>query len=354
MRFSVLDLLWLMLVVASVAEPNSASAGESLFLADVTAYNPIPSPDGKKVAFVETGWARRGGSGGYGRSNLQSDVRIADKDGKLLGDGPLADAFLAGWAPDGARLVCFRDWRFFLIAPDGTKSQAGLIREQESRPERVQYDSTTRRFLWAERDFGLGIVKTDAGEELARHESLLGHLALSNDGKWLAAISERELVVLNIGSRQWSKLGPVTLHPDSEWDYTKPAWNPWFSDSARLTFVSEGKVVVATPDGKEKKTLCQLRWPGGLATASPDGKRVGYVTFVERPRTNRPDLKFWGDARVWVVSVEQPARVEAVTGENPSSISTLRWLNNDEVIFDRLSDTGPARLWRADVPQMSQ
>jgi hypothetical protein len=339
------------LVLAIVAGQNSADPGESLFLADRTAYNPIPSPDGSKVAFVETGRARRGGSGGLGRSNLQSDVRIADKDGKLLGEKVLADAFLAGWTTDGERLVCFRDWRFFLVAADGTKFQAGLIPEQESRPERVVYNPTTRRFLWVERDFGLGVVRTDAGEELARHEHTLypPNFALSNDGKWLAAVSEKELVVLNIASMKWTNLGPVTIHPYGEWDYIKPSWDPWFKDSTRLTFVSEGKVVVATPDGKSKRTLCELRSPGGLATASPDGKRVAYVTFVERPRKSRPDLKFWGDARVWTVSVEQPDRAIAVTGENPSSISTIRWLNNDAVIFDRLGDAFPFRLWRADV-----
>ncbi|GAG25434.1 unnamed protein product, partial [marine sediment metagenome] len=253
------------------------------------AYNAIPSPDRTKVAFVQTGWGRPGGSGGFGRSNLRSYVTVADKHGNLLTEKPLADAFLAGWTPDGEALVCYRDWRFFLVSLEGTKSQAGQIPDQESRPERVQYHPATRRFLWLERDYGEGVVRTDDGKVLARHKNVLwpSYFALSNDGKWLAAVSRKHLVVLDLVAKKWSDLGPVTIHPHRDWDYIKPSWNPWFDDSTRLAFVSEGAVVVATPDGKQKRTLCRLPAHGGLATSSPDGKQVAYVTFGERPREGR-------------------------------------------------------------------
>jgi hypothetical protein len=338
------------LVLAALAFPNSANSGESRFLADLNAYNPIPSPDGCKIAFVV--WGRRDGVGGLGRSSFRSDVRVADKDGKLLSEKPLADAFLAEWTPDSERLVCYRDWRFFLVGLDGSKFQAGYIREQESRPERVQYHLPTRRFLWIERDFSYGVVRTDAGTELARHENTLSYFALSSDGEWLAAISEGQLVVLNIASKKWTKLGRITVHPDPEWDYKNPSCNPWFKHAAQLAFVSEQKVIIATPDGKQKETLCELSTPGGLATASPDGSRVAFVTFVERPKKTRADLKFWGNARVWVVSVGSSHKgllKKAVTSENTDSIETVRWLHNGELIFDRESESGGTRLWRADV-----
>ena len=212
-----------------------------------------------------------------------------------------------------------------------------------------------RRFLWLERDYGQGVVRTDDGKVLARHENMLWprYFALSNDGKWLAAVSRNHLVVLELVAKKWSDLGPVTIHPQPDWDYIKPSWNPWFSDSTHLAFVSHASVVIATPDGKQKTTLCRLPAHGGIATPSPDGKQVAYVTFRKRPREGRPDLAFWGDARVWVVSVMQANEPKAVTGENPDCIYCLRWLNEEEVIFDRLTDTPfcvRARLWRAVVP----
>jgi len=112
--------------------------------------------------------------------------------------------------------------------------------------------------------------------------------------------------------------------------------------------------VVASPDGKQKRTLCRLDAHAGLATPSPDGKQVAYVTFAERPMRVRPDLTFWGDARVWAVPVVPAGKPRAVTGENPDTIYCLRWLSRNEVVFDRLADEpfyGHARLWRATVPQ---
>lgn len=352
-------LLPTVLVLAMMIGATSASSEEALFLAEQNAYNPIPSRDGSKVAFVQTGWGRPGGSGGFGRSNLRSDIGVADTDGKLLSDKPLADAFLAGWTSDGAALVCYRDWRFFLVALDGTKSQAGQVPDQESRPERVQYHPTTRRFLWLERDFGEGVVRTDAGDVLARHEHQLwpAYFAVSNDGKWLAAVSGEHLVVLNFATKQWTNLGPIVIHPDPAWDYVKPSWNPWFEDSSRLVFVSADRLVVATPDGEQKRTLCQLPAHAGLAVASPDGKQIAYATFSARPVGSRPDLTFWGDARVWVVSVEPSGDSQAITGENRDTIFTLRWLNEEAVMFDRLADRpfySHARLWRAVVPHESR
>ncbi|MFN0199615.1 MAG: TolB family protein [Planctomycetaceae bacterium] len=343
-------------VVAIMIWSTSVRSEESEFIPRQNAYNAIPSPDGTKVAFVQTGRGRAG-SGGFGRSNLRSDVMVSDVQGNLLSKEPLADSFLAGWTPDGKSLVCYRDWQFFLVALDGTKTQAGKIPDQESRPERVVYHSATGRFLWPERDRGIGIVRNDEGQELARHESLLGHLALSNDGKWLAAISGN-LKVLNVAAQTWADLGPVTIHPlHGNWDYIKPSWNPWFDDSSHLAFVSGEEVVVATPDGKQKRTLCQLPSLGGLASASPDGKHVAYVTFEEGKSERRRDLTFCGNARVWVVSTLQPDKPQAVTEENPDSIYGIRWMNAEEVIFDRIADTpfyNRARLWRATVPHESE
>jgi len=45
---------------------ESPTPGETLLITE-NAYNPIPSPDGKYIAYVRTGWGRRQGSGGRSR-----------------------------------------------------------------------------------------------------------------------------------------------------------------------------------------------------------------------------------------------------------------------------------------------
>jgi Tol biopolymer transport system component len=219
------------------------------------------------------------------------------------------------------------------------------------------------------------MVRTSDGKVLARYKNGLSSTfaALSNDGAWLAVVAHSgryhgNLVVLNLSTKNWSNLGPIVAHPFQGWDYIKSSWNPWFKDSSHLAFVSQGSVVVATPDGKQKKTLSKLQAPAGLAAPSPDGTQVAYVTFAKLPNEvipqtfgpsleRRPNPAFWGDAQVWVVSVEKPGEPKPVTSKNPDTIYTLRWLNEKEVIFDRLKDRpftshrSHARLWRAVVPR---
>jgi len=54
---------------------------QEILLSPENAYNPIPSPDGKLIAFVRTGWGREGGSGGMGRSNLVSEIGVMEHAG---------------------------------------------------------------------------------------------------------------------------------------------------------------------------------------------------------------------------------------------------------------------------------
>jgi WD40-like Beta Propeller Repeat len=76
---------------------GTAQTHEILLSSTENAYNPIASPDGKYIAFVRTGrWSE--GSGGFGRSNLRSEVAFMDADGNVLtGDSPLAASFKNGF-----------------------------------------------------------------------------------------------------------------------------------------------------------------------------------------------------------------------------------------------------------------
>src|ERR1019366_10358060 len=84
----------------------SANALAQVQLSDENAYNPIPSPDGLKIVAVRTGWHRGGGSGGLGRSNLQSHLIILDRIGRTLSPLFHADSFAADWNRGG--IVSFR------------------------------------------------------------------------------------------------------------------------------------------------------------------------------------------------------------------------------------------------------
>ncbi len=68
---------------------------------------PMVSPDGKWVAYVETGWGRPGGTGGLGRSNLLSMVHVVRADG--TDDRIISDMFLVGWLADSRRVGSARD-----------------------------------------------------------------------------------------------------------------------------------------------------------------------------------------------------------------------------------------------------
>src|SRR5215471_21675080 len=88
-----------------VALSSFAQSGDEKLLSDENAYNPIPSPDGTLIAFVRTGWDRSRGTGGFGRSNLRSEVAVMTVSGNILSRTPVANAFLLGWTPGGNDLI---------------------------------------------------------------------------------------------------------------------------------------------------------------------------------------------------------------------------------------------------------
>jgi hypothetical protein len=87
----------LLLLSAVVLIPRAeAQAPRETLLSTENAYNPIPSPDGRYIAYVRTGWGRPGGSSGFGRSNLVSEVAVIEASGSLIEKNPVADASYPG------------------------------------------------------------------------------------------------------------------------------------------------------------------------------------------------------------------------------------------------------------------
>lgn len=326
---------------------------ETPFLPTDNAYNPIPSPDGTKIAFVRTGNGRSPILS-MGRYDMRSDVMVADKNGKLISEKPLADSFLAGWTPDSNNLVCYRDGRFSLVNLQGNKTEEGHIPDPINGPERIQYSTKIDAFVWHGHGTKCNAVISEKGTEIAHYDGNFSDwLSISGDGQWLATISDRGFIVFNMTDDTWINLGNVTIHPDfSGLDY-KTAWNPWFKDNTYLSYISKNKVVVALPDGKEKRELCTVENNCGLATPSPDGRHIAYVMFVKKQREIKDNETPWESSQIWLVSNDDDIpKPIPVTSENKALIFNLRWLDNDEIIFDRFEDTSlfaHAGLWRVKI-----
>lgn len=330
---------------------------ERLLSETENAYNPIPSPDGSLIAFVRTGrWDK--GSGGYGRSNLRSQVMVMSRDGRLLTQEPLADSFLAGWTADGMNLICYRDWRYSLVSREGKTLRQGAIPntgQPHTRTERVSFISSLETFVWVQKERAQAVMQTDK-QGLAAHDQQLGDMIIPSPDERYIAVTARDhfLSVYDRHNKTWANLGRVTIHPDDNWDHSNPSWNPWFADSARLAFISDSALVVSSPDGKSRQVIARLTGSAGLPVPSPDGRLIAYATFKERARESRPDLKFFGNSRLWVISATREGKAYPVTRVNEDTTYCVRWLGNKELVFDRIGEEPfliSSRLWKASVPR---
>jgi hypothetical protein len=338
--------------------PFSTNAVGQIQLSDENAYNPVPSPDGKKIAAVRTGWFRPGGSGGMGRSNLLSEVIVLDRTGLTLSTRPLADSFVADWNRDG--IVSFRGWSYALISENGAIRQQGRVCSEElvSVPnsgcvERVAYMPSIGGFVWVHQEFGDSALTTPRGElSPHHHEKFLGEwLVPSPDQLYIASGPgglARSLNIYDVREKSWIELGAATVHPDRGWDWMEPKWSPWFADSSQLAFFTTEGLMVVSPDGKRKRVILRTEEPAGLAVPSPDGRTIAYATFASRGRTPGDTYNLiWNCTGIWVVGLDTPSRPRRLTGPTPSETYDLRWLDNEHLVFDRIEGNIPprARLW---------
>lgn len=375
---------WLILLFALVLFPLSitsssrAQSPREVLLSAEAAYNPIPSSNGKMIAYVRTGWGREGGSGGMGRSNLVSEVMVMTDAGTPISGTPLTRTFLAGWNPDGSALVCYRDEEYALVSLSGSASLQGRIPHAPSVPtsvpwvfksvaptERVFYLPTVGSFGWSrprahfDTETSDTVIETKNGK-IAQHLEWLGEdVVPSPNGRYLAVFDEdweKDLWVYDMQSSEWFDLGLVTVYPDQEWSYMKATWNPWFSDSSHLVYVSSHDLVISSPDGGIKRKI-PIDGQAGLPAPSPDGKSVAYLTFDPRPMKLRPDLNFWGGTIIWILPLAQGATPFAVTHKNSDTTLDLRWLDNSALVFDRFEDEGfpvHPRIWKVPIPSNSE
>ena len=346
-------------VLLLVTRSHSQASTETLLTPD-NAYNPIPSPDGKYIAYVRTGWGRPGGSGGFGRSNLASEVAVMDVGGNLAAKNPVAGAFLAGWTPDSTSLACYRDSEYSLVSLIGKPLSKGRLPGATNiiGTERVSYLPRSGLMVWSRQDGFHTVLETPNGV-LAQHDGWHGAvIAPSPDGKYVAIVGswpQSHLWVYDIDLKQWADLGEADIHPDRDWDYIKPSWNPWFADSSRLAYFTRKSSVlsISTPDGNERRDI-QINGIAGITAPSTDGQFIAFVTFESRPQKVRRDLQFWGGTQIWIVPLRGKMEPRPVTQKSVDETYDLRWLDDHTLVFDRVADVmfyKQSRIWKAEVPR---
>jgi hypothetical protein len=335
-----------------------AAAGQQQeqLLFQSNAYDPVPSPDGRLVAYLHTGRNTR--TGGFGRSSLQSDVWFCDPSGQTL-QSSRVEGFLGEWLPDSGAIVTFRDHRVALVDSGGSRDSESMGRNDEDLrrlPERVAYLSKLDVFIWLQQSDSGTVLQSKNGPVTRLKNQILpegGLIVPSPDERYLAIggpTPDERLWVYDTVQRTLTDFGKITIHPDPDWDYIKPSWNPWFADGKHLAFFSGSNLYVTSPDGKERRRLLNVA-DGGLATPSPDGTMVAYATYSSRPRRLRKDLNFWGASALWIVpSAGGVAR--QITEPSEDETYDLRWLTKDSLIFDRISEglfNEHARIWTVSI-----
>lgn len=336
---------------------TAQSSSESLLTTD-NAYNPIPSPDGKHIGYVRTGWGETTFTS-LGRSSLVSDVKIVNTEGE---DAPFAlaeDYFLSGWTPDSTRLVCFRDLNYALISTEGKRTLVGRIPNDPDlvSAEWVAYSPSLETVVWSRLiDKSHRAIETPGRTIVKDGMFWQERVVPSPDGRYLAVFrqeSQSNLRVYDLLLKSWTDLGTISIHPDKDWWYIQPNWNPWFADGSRLVFLRDSALVITTPDGRQK-TEIMVNGHAGLPAASPDGQSIAYVTFEPRPMKVRPDLQFWGGTTILVIPISAGSKPRTITLKHPDEVYDLKWLNNGALVFDRVADAvlyQHARIWRAAVPR---
>jgi hypothetical protein len=323
------------------------------------AYNPIPSPDGNYVAYIRTGWGESQFIS-LGRSSLVSDVKIVNVEGAATPRTLAEEYFLSGWTPDSTRLVCDRDWRYAFVSAEGKRSLEGRIPNDPDRfyiaMEWVAYSPSLETLVWTRPiDKSHPEIETP-GRTIMKGKMFWNERVVpSPDGRYLAVFGEEiqtNLRVYDLRLESWTDLGRMTIHPDKDWWYIEPDWNPWFADGSRLVFLRDSTLVITASDGTQK-TEIKIGGLVGLPVPSFDGQSIAYVTFEPRPGQVRPDLQFWGGTTILVVPVSAESKPRTVTLKNPDEVYDLKWLNNGALVFDRVADEvfyQHARIWKATVP----
>jgi WD40 repeat protein len=192
----------LALITVLLAFSLSAQTPHEELLTPDNAYNPIPSPDGRFIAYVRTGWGD-GISSGFGRSHLVSEPRIMSAEGSSSPRILEKNFFISGWTPDN-QVVCYRDGRYRVFSIDGNQTASGEILKNinpiDRRTEWVAYAPSLKTLVLGHA--GDGDQRTI---ETLDHTIVAYHGTFSNDrvvpspdGRYLAVFGQYSDTALQI------------------------------------------------------------------------------------------------------------------------------------------------------------
>ena len=353
---------------------------------------PTVSPDGKWVAYVETGWGRPGGSGGMGRSNLLSITHVVRGDG--TSDRVVSDMFLAGWMSDSRRLASARDGFAAIVNLNGKP-----VLEFGDRLDKPDIGAGIGSEVWPTGDmrhqFGVRQPHSKTFQNDRDREAMFSFdygedAAFSPDGKWFGPrrVNNQWQFVDPDGNKRevkapdretlwgsqavWSPDGTrvvvVPVQPSGSfgrdkviepakafvidvsgptiaavidvdqvwsmggWNYRKGRWNPWSRDGKRLALIRNGQAWISDPDGGNATQVTFDASNKIFPTFSPDGTKIAYITWQF---DNREHYMRLGPTDIWVIDIKTGLAVR-VTRADSGRIEGLDWLDNGTIIFDRL------------------
>lgn len=390
---------------------NHAAAPQTLF-PSLNGSVPMLSPDGQRLAYVEGGYGRPGGSGGFGGSNYRSIVHVVALDG--TGDQIVSDLFLLGWLADSRRIASYRDWHAAI-----TDLKGDLVAEfGKAIPGREKQGATPFGGLFLRGPppdhWTKGELRQQDGHRMPLHKTLYADggnnpdAVVSPDGKWFGPMLARDAARF---------ISPEGAHLEIRWPTKMLAEGEQrFSNDFQNNMSGWGQRAAWSPDGHhvaviafwgkpwfiidvEKQTAWllpeadpfprfdawdshKIRWnpwskdgallayvrDGQVWISRPDGGATRQLTFDAVPKCKptfspdgrriaylaKPGAKTTCPQEVWVVDVLTTLGARATPPGN-HQINSLDWLDQNTVIFDRVDPTKHfgygASLWRLSLKE---
>jgi hypothetical protein len=353
---------------------DQVSASESAFPSR-NGVRPLTSPDGEWIGYVETGWGRPGGSGGFGRSNLITIPHVVRKDG--TDDRVVSDMFLISWLSDSKRLGTARDG--FAAISDLN----GKVVAEFGDPLEEGYRSSYK----SDGDWTKGDLRSQFGASMPHEKHFKGmeefgfgeNGVFSPDGNFYGPLRDSKSVFflgvngqrvpLKLRLDRWGRPPRATWSPDgryvqlfmeSAWSiidmqtfnsheiqnvdatifagqcYGQCRWNPWSRDSRRLTFLRDGQVWISGPNGEDAKQVTFDSTQKAFPTFSHDGNSIAYLTWQPNDRLHYTRL---GPTDLWIVDIVSTLATR-VTAPSSGRINSFDWLDDHTLIVDRVEQEG--------------
>jgi dipeptidyl aminopeptidase/acylaminoacyl peptidase len=312
-----------------------------------TATDPTFSPDGKRVAWVQSEVDEEEDRGA-------SSIWVAPADGSApprpFTEGPLDHS--PRWSPDGRFLA-------YVSAPGGDplKAHLRLAPLDGGAPRRLgHFDGPVSQPSWSPDSTRLVVVSAvgvsdPAGRSAAERNAprRVRGLAARLDGfGWY--VGRRHLFVVDVAD------GTTTQVTKGEFDHADPGYSP---DGTQIVFASDrdrrrddrqfraGVCLIPTAGGPVRK-LTDGNGSAAFPTFSPDGSRIAFAGHQNGGSWD-------ADTHLFVLAADgstEPAMVAPQTDRGLLVLSTLpapyRWTGNREIAM-LVADRGSVTLHTADV-----